>query len=385
MSLFDVLSKGFCSKKRESNEILSQEEYKDKFLHGDEYIKRELYDEYISRRLSEEFGLKYNEKIKKWHSEWSANRRFVVELCYPRGNHIYLRWGYNYDFIPDINSKNKLTWHRTESSVKIHIADAWYNHIEDEREQDCGYTKEEFYNPRKCTSFQYQIPTYTSDIEFALEYIKNVIDKNIPLISDMYPLYWTTSKEGIFMRYSYEFKLMCVELYHSGLYPDIPEDTNPDTLKRHIREWSGLVDLHGPEVLKHKVFNKVWTPEEKLELVLKVIAGIPKRKVATEAGISPGILYQWIYKYKSQGYNGLVGSKKGRSTKELKMKKSTNPLPLTESEREELMRLRSENEYIKAENEIIKKRIALRQEKWAAQLKAKKQQSSRTSEKKDTN
>lgn len=174
----------FCSKKRESNEILSQEEYKDKFLHGDEYIKRELYDEYISRRLSEEFGLKYNEKIKKWHSEWSANRRFVVELCYPRGNHIYLRWGYNYDFIPDINSKNKLTWHRTESSVKIHIADAWYNHIEDEREQDCGYTKEEFYNPRKCTSFQYQIPTYTSDIEFALEYIKNVIDKNIPLIRE---------------------------------------------------------------------------------------------------------------------------------------------------------------------------------------------------------
>ena len=51
MSLFDVLSKGFCSKKRESNEILSQEEYKDKFLHGDEYIKRELYDEYISRRF----------------------------------------------------------------------------------------------------------------------------------------------------------------------------------------------------------------------------------------------------------------------------------------------------------------------------------------------
>ena len=74
------------------------------------------------------------------------------------------------------------------------------------------------------------------------------------------------------MRYSYEFKLMCVDLYHSGSYPDIPEGANPDTLKRHIREWSGLVDLHGPEVLKHKVFNKVWTPEEKLELVLMVIA-----------------------------------------------------------------------------------------------------------------
>lgn len=29
----------------------------------------------------------------------------------------------------------------------------------------------------------------------------------------MYPLYRTPSKEGIFMRYSYEFKRKCVELY----------------------------------------------------------------------------------------------------------------------------------------------------------------------------
>ena len=56
-----------------------------------------------------------------------------------------------------------------------------------------------------------------------------------------------------------------------------------------------------------------------------------------------------------------------------------------ESEYEELIRLRAENEYIKAENEVIKKRIALRQEKEAARLKAKKQQSSKSSEKKDIN
>ena len=179
------------------------------------------------------------------------------------------------------------------------------------------------------------------------------------------------------MHYSYEFKMMCVELYHSGAYPDIPEGLNPDTLKHHIREWSRLVDLHGPE----KVFNKVWTPEEKLELISKVIAGTPRMKVAIEAGISAGMLYQWVHKYKLQGYNGLVESKKGRPEKEPRMKKSKNPLPLTESEREELIRLRAENEYIKAENEVIKKRIALRQEKWAAQLKAKKQQSLKTQRK----
>ena len=42
------------------------------------------------------------------------------------------------------------------------------------------------------------------------------------------------------MRYSYEFKLMCVDLYHSGSYPDIPEGANPDTQKTYTRMvWIG--------------------------------------------------------------------------------------------------------------------------------------------------
>ncbi len=65
--------------------------------------------------------------------------------------------------------------------------------------------------------------------------------------------------------------------------------------------------------------------------------------------------------------------------------RKTNPAPLSESEREELIRLRAENEYIKAENEVIKKEIALREEKQAALLKAKRQQSSRNFAKKDIN
>ena len=67
------------------------------------------------------------------------------------------------------------------------------------------------------------------------------------------------------------------------------------------------------------------------------------------------------------------------------MKKQSNPTPLTESEREELIRLRAEVAYIKAENEVIKKEIALREEKQAAQLKAKKQRLFKNSAKKDTN
>ena len=66
------------------------------------------------------------------------------------------------------------------------------------------------------------------------------------------------------------------------------------------------------------------------------------------------------------------------------MKKQINhkPKELNESEREELIRLRSEVDYTKAENEIIKKEIALREERYAAQLKAKKQRLSKNSKKK---
>lgn len=166
------------------SKILSQEEYKNIFLNGEEYIKREYYNDYISQKLSDEFGMKYNEKKKCWCSDWSNNQRFVVELYSPKGTHIIMRWGYNYSFIPDINRQKKLVWYRTDSSVKIHIDDAWYNHIEHNREQEWGYSLREFYNPEQCLDFQYEIPKYTSDIDYAVDYIKSVIDKNIPLMRE---------------------------------------------------------------------------------------------------------------------------------------------------------------------------------------------------------
>ena len=122
------------------------------------------------------------------------------------------------------------------------------------------------------------------------------------------------------------------------------------------------------------------------ELVAKVLAGQSYKSVAISEGISDGMLYTWVRKYKELGYNGLVNKKKGRKSKNPDMKKKTIELkPLTESEREELIRLREEITAMKAEIEVVKKRIALRQERWAAQLKAKKQRSSKRSEKKDTN
>ena len=186
------------------------------------------------------------------------------------------------------------------------------------------------------------------------------------------------------MRYSYEYKLRCVEMYRRGQWPETPEGVSQKRFRDTIREWFRVEESCGPEALKHNNTNRVWTPDEKYELVAKVIAGGSLTGIALKEGINSGMLYQWVQKYKTMGYNGLVSMKKGRPPKEPTMKKRVDPAPLTESEREELIRLRAENEYIKAENEIIKKEIALREERQAALLKAKKQRLSKNSGKKDT-
>lgn len=185
------------------------------------------------------------------------------------------------------------------------------------------------------------------------------------------------------MKYSYEYKRKCVEMYRQGKWPETPDSIQERNFRGMIRKWAGIEKSCGPEALQHKNQNKVWTAEEKYELVAKVMAGASARATAISAGISGGLLYQWVQRYKIEGYEGLVAKQKGRPPKEAPMKKKVEPAELTPSEREELIRLRARVEYLEAENEVIKKRIALRREKWDEELKAKKQRSSKGSVKKD--
>ena len=188
------------------------------------------------------------------------------------------------------------------------------------------------------------------------------------------------------MRYSYEFKRKCVELYWEGKWPDTPDGITTRRFRMKIREWVRIEEANGPDALKHQSCNKNWTSEGRYELVAQVLVGKSITSVAVEAGINPGMLYQWVRKYKEMGYNGLADIKKGRRPKDPEMKKINynNPRKLEESEYEELIRLRAENEAIKAEIEVIKKEIALREEREAARLKAKRQRSSKNSGKKGT-
>ena len=113
----------------------------------------------------------------------------------------------------------------------------------------------------------------------------------------------------------------------------------------------------GPEVLHHKSQKKGWTAEEKYELVAKVLAGVSNKEVAFTAGINDGLLYQWVRCYKTKGYRGLVEQRKGRPPTEPDMKKQIVPAELPPSEREEMIRLRAENERLRAEIAVVKKRL----------------------------
>lgn len=145
-------------------------------------------------------------------------------------------------------------------------------------------------------------------------------------------------------------------MYRQGILPETPKGITTKRFRGYVGTWSRIVEHNGPDALKHSGSNKVWTPEMKYELVAKTFAGNSIKKTACEAGINDGLLYQWVRKYKEFGYNGLANKKKGRKSSKPNMeKKITEPKPLTESEREELIRLRAETEYLKAENEVIKK------------------------------
>lgn len=77
------------------------------------------------------------------------------------------------------------------------------------------------------------------------------------------------------MRYTYEYKRKCVELYREGKWPETPEGVSDKSFRDKVRLWVRAEDSRGPEALKHKNFNRNWTPEERLELVSQVMSGNP--------------------------------------------------------------------------------------------------------------
>jgi len=175
------------------------------------------------------------------------------------------------------------------------------------------------------------------------------------------------------MKYSWEFKLECVNKYKNGEYITLPGALNQrESFMKHVRIWAKTYDMLGIDGLKHSPTNKDWTPEKRFELVAKILAGNSIQSVANNAHIDSGQLYQWVRRYNEKGMDGLQ-CKKGRPTKQLVMKKKTKKTKLSISEQEELKLLRERNEYLEMENEYLKKLDALVSKREAAEARAKKQ------------
>ena len=160
------------------------------------------------------------------------------------------------------------------------------------------------------------------------------------------------------MKYSYEYKRKCVEMYREGKWPETPEGIQERNFHEIIRKWFRIEESCGPDALRHKMQNKVWAVEEKYELVAKVMAGASYKETAISSGIEDSLLRQWVKRYKIEGYEGLVRQRRGRPPKEASMKKKAVPAELTPSEREEKNEMFYGHEKKYTSFEIFSKAIA---------------------------
>lgn len=128
----------------------------------------------------------------------------------------------------------------------------------------------------------------------------------------------------------------------------------------NIRYLISLIKKHGYDILR-KDKNRTYSKDFKLQIINRIlIRNEPINYVALDIGLlSTGILYNWLSKFKENGYN-VIEKKKGRKPKSMTKPKKNNKIF---SEKEKLKQLEDEILYLKAENEYLKKLRALVQER----------------------
>lgn len=159
-------------------------------------------------------------------------------------------------------------------------------------------------------------------------------------------------------KYSYAFKLQCIEAVLKKKQSIIKVSRDFGIRPSNLRLWLGFYEKYGRSSLCGRV-NQRYNPASRL-IVLQAIERekISLREACIRYNIpSMSTIILWQRAYRSKGYAGLINKPQGRppnmkSPIKRRAKKPSKPL----TREEELLK---ENEYLRAENALLKKLQAL--------------------------